>query len=370
MLALLAWQSSTIAQDERRSTILADLALILTTSALLLTHIFGAFVWAALAVAEAVNIWEVRRFNFSRALAVLLPLAVTWTWIPLFRLHTQASYPPAFQAHLSQIVPYYAERLSRECIALVCTGIFLAILSGRQYLRRAASFAFTGAELTAAFVIAASPILLIARLAAGHAAFFYRYGDICLVGFAIVIPAAVLRLTGNRSTPAVLAAIIVLMVSSRWQHAVTFAAKGQIFRHTEPPLIPYHPETVASKNLPIVINSGIVFVEMNNHEPPSTLARTYYLTGGPIALRYTHASIFEGTPKVIAAFHLSGRSEPYLSFVREHHEFYLLASDHDFPEDWLLRKLHDDGATLTLAGHVENNYRDHNIYDVTMPSLR
>ena len=367
-LALVAWQSSTIAQTESRSTLRCDLLLALAATALLLTHVFGLFLWAALFAAEVVQALEARRLVALRILALTLPLAATWTWVPIFRLHAQGSFPPAFQAHVSQILPYYSERLSRELISIICTIVLLAILAGRQYLRPAARFAFTRAELTAAIVIAGAPIVLIVRLASEHAAFFYRYGDVALLGFAILITALLFRLGANRSTPAVLAAVVFLMVSSRWQHAVTFAAQGHIFHHTEPPLIPYQPEALAVRDAPIVVNSGIVYIEMNNHEPASILVRTYYLTDGPSALHYTNANIFEGIPKEIAAFHLAGRSELYAAFIREHPHFYLLAADHDFPEDWLLRKLHDDGAHLHLAGHVENSYRDHNLYEVTMPA--
>jgi hypothetical protein len=33
----------------------------------------------------------------------------------------------------------------------------------------------------------------------------------------------------------------------------------------------------------------------------------------------------------------------------------------------LLRKLHDDGAQVRLAEHIENSYRDHELYEVTIP---
>jgi hypothetical protein len=86
-------------------------------------------------------------------------------------------------------------------------------------------------------------------------------------------------------------------------------------------------------------------------------------------LQYTHAGIFEGIPLEIEAFHLKGRTEPYTTFVKRNPRFYLLASDHDYPEDWLLRKLHDDGAQVRLAGRVPNSYRDDRLYEVTVPPV-
>jgi hypothetical protein len=152
------------------------------------------------------------------------------------------------------------------------------------------------------------------------------------------------------------------------QRTAMFVAQGHIFRHTEPTIVPFHLAPGANANLPLVINSGIVFVEMNNHESLQLLDRAYYLTGGPVALHYTNANIFEGMADEIGAFHLHGHAAPYAVFVRQHPHFYLLAGDHDYPEDWLLRKLHDDGAQMRLLGNIDNSYRDHDLYDVTFPT--
>jgi hypothetical protein len=125
---------------------------------------------------------------------------------------------------------------------------------------------------------------------------------------------------------------------------------------------------MATQDLPLVINSGIVFVEMNNHESAQLLDHTYYLTGGPAALHYTNANIFEGMADAVQVFNLHGHAEPYAAFVRQHPHFYLLAGDHDFPEDFLLRKLTADGAQMRVLGKIDNSYRDHNLYDVSLPA--
>jgi hypothetical protein len=84
-LALLAWQSSTIAQDQFRSSRRADFFLGLSAAALLLTHVFGLFLWGAIVAAETVNMIQKRRLLPSRILALILPLIATWTYLPIFR---------------------------------------------------------------------------------------------------------------------------------------------------------------------------------------------------------------------------------------------------------------------------------------------
>lgn len=370
-LLLLIWQSSTIAQDSppRGSrTFAVNLLIASAASALLLTHVFGLFLWAAVVAAEALYSWECKRLTPSRLLALFLPLACTWFYVPIFRSHATASFPPAFQAHLSDIAGYFADRTVREWKAFAFTILIIAGIRGLSWLRPAPRFVLTRPEWAAVLCFLLTPVFIVARLTAQHGAFFHRYGDAAMLGTAILFSVLLCRLTANRPGAAVLAAIVLLFFSSRIQHASMFVSQGRIFRHTEPAIVPFHLAPLANSDLPLVVNSGIVFVEMNNHESPQLLDRAFYLTGGPIALRYTNASIFEGMPQEVAAFHLSGHAAPYLDFVRRHPHFYLLAGDHDYPEDWLLRKLRADGAQLRLLGAIDNSYRDHDLYEVTLPT--
>ncbi len=369
-LMLLAWQSSTIAQDRsaRGSQLRSNLLMAFAATALLLTHVFGLFLWAAVVAAEATCSFERRRLNPDRILALVLPLAATLSYIPIFRFHAAASFAPEFQAHLSSIFGYFADRTVRELKALAFTVLVIAAVGGLSWLRPAPRFVLTRPEWVAVACFLLTPVLIIIRLTPGHGAFFYRYGDAAMLGTAILFTVLLCRLTANRPAAAVLAAVILLFFSSRMQHTYMFVSQGRIFRHTEPTIVPFHLEPLAPADLPLVVNSGIVFMEMNNHESPQFLDRTYYLTGGPVALHYTNATIFEGMAKDVEAFHLHGHAEPYPDFIRRHPHFYLLAADHDYPEDWLLRKLAADGAHLRLLGTVDNSYRDHNLYDVTLPT--
>jgi len=370
-LMLLAWQSSTMAQahSSRGSQSLgSDLLLAFAGTALLLTHVFGLFLWAAIVAAEAAESWEHKQLTPSRLVALLLPLPCAWFfYVPILRSHAASSFPPAFQAHFSDIFGYFANRTTRELIALGFTILVLSAVGGISWLRPAPRFVLTRPEWVAVLCFLLTPVLIIARLTLQHGAFFFRYGDAAMLGTAILFTVLLCRLTANRPAAALLAVVIFLFVSSRMQHAILFVGESRIFHHTEPTIVPFHPDSVATSQLPLVINSGIVFIEMNNHESPQLLDRTFYLTGGPVALHYTNATIFEGMAYEVEAFHLHGRAEPYPAFVHHHPHFYLLASDHDFPEDWLLRKLRADGAQMRLLETIDNSYRDHNLYEVTVP---
>ena len=367
-LMLVAWQASTMAQERGQRSHASDLLMGLAATALLLTHIFGLFLWAAIVAAEATYSAKCRRIEPVRLLALLLPLAAISLYVPIFRLHAAATFPPQFQAHLSDIYAYFSDRTVRELKAIVFTVLVIAAVGGRPWFRPSSRFVLTGPEWVAVVCFLLTPVLIIARLTHEHAAFFYRYGDAAMLGTAILFTVLLCRLTANRPAAALLAAVIFLFFSSRIQHTYMFVSQGRIFRHTEPTIVPFTPNPMAASNLPLVINSGLVFTEMNNHESPQFLDRAYYLTGGPVALHYTNATLFEGMPLAIAAFHLHGRVAPYPDFIRQHPHFYLLANDYDYPEDWLLRKLKDDGAKMDLVAHVDDSYRDHNLYEITVPT--
>lgn len=365
-LMLVAWQASTMAQDRGSRSRASDLLMGLAATALLLTHVFGLFLWAAVIAAEAAYSFNRKQIDFTRLLALLLPLAAIWFYIPIFRFHAAATFPPQFQAHLSDIFGYFSDRTVRELKALAFTVLVVAAVGGRPWLRPSSRFVLTGPEWVAVLCFLLTPVVIIARLTHEHAAFFYRYGDAAMLGTAILFTVLLCRLTANRPAAALLAAVIFLFFSFRMQHTYMFVSQGRIFRHTEPTIVPFKPNPLATSDSPLVINSGLVFMEMNNHESPQFLDRAYYLTGGPIALHYTNATLFEAMPVNVAAFHLRGHTASYPDFIRQHPHFYLLANDYDYPEDWLLRKLKDDGAKMDLVAHVDNSYRDHNLYEITI----
>jgi Dolichyl-phosphate-mannose-protein mannosyltransferase len=367
-LMLVAWQSSTMAQDRGSRSLSSDLLLAVAATALLLTHVFGLFLWAAIVAAEATQSWDRKQLTPSRLVALILPLASISLYVRIFRSHAGGSFPPAFQAHLSDIFGYYANRTTRDLESLGFTLLLIAAIGGRSWLRPASRFVLTRPEWIAVSCFLLTPVLIIARLTPQHGAFFYRYGDAAMLGTAILFTVLLCRLAANRPAVALVAAVVFLCFSSRMQHAFIFAAQGHIFRHSEPTIVPFHLHPIANSILPLIVNSGIVFMEMNNHESPELLDRTYYLTGGPVAIHYTNASIFESMPEEVQAFHLHGHSVPYADFVRQHPHFYLLAGDHDYPEDWLLRKLQADGAQMRILGNIDNSYRDHELYEVSLPS--
>src|SRR5208282_1183540 len=116
--------------------------------------------------------------------------------------------------------------------------------------------------------------------------------------------------------------------------------------------------------LPFVTASGATFLEMDQREASGFTGRLYYLTDRESAVR-NHSTIFEEVfPPVKKWFPIRAKIEPYREFVTHNQEFLVLGT-RGFPEDWLLQKLEQDGARITLLEHRKTGYQDRELYQVS-----
>lgn len=364
-LSLLAWQSSVIAEQKGRPSRGYDLLLVAALTLLLLSHVFGLLGWMVIALAEAVLAMQQRRVSVTRTIALLPPLAATLLYGPLLRDHGSSLFPPAFQPHLFTVFMYYVRILGDGAVALWLAAALLMLLGRRDWLRGDAAFAFTRPEWAAMSALFILPAVLMVRLMLQHAAFFDRYGLLACLGLAMLFTGIFRWCAGGRPAAALIAAVLVFFVSGRLTYAARSALSGHVLRHTEPLAVPSHLETLPDPTLPIVDASGLTFVEMNYRESPETLSHTWYLTGGDVAIQYAHATIFESMAVERQMFHFRANVDTYQRFTANHRHFYVLGQI-DYPEDWLLRKLMADGATLVLRKQIPGSYRDSDLYDVTL----
>lgn len=360
-LALACWQASSERDGSHHWR--AHVGLFAALAALLLTHVFGLLTWAVLAVAECVGSLQGRRFAPARWAAFLLPLLVVLTYRPLLGNHAQSAFPASFQPSGSDIFVFYIGHIDRELITLWLAAAVLVAVGGRAWLRPVARMALPLPEWFAVAGFLAVPLLLLGELMLTHGAFFDRYGAIACLGSAGLSTILFQWWTGGRAAAALVAACVALLISGRLPDAVDAMGQGHIFRHTEPTVLPLDTTLLRDPTIPVVVASGLAFVEMQRREPKALLGRTFYLTDTPSALRYAHATIFEGMPEEAVDFGFPGHTEAFGRFVVEHRAFYVLGT-YDYPEDWLLRKLQHDGARLTVLGRVTDSYKDHELYEV------
>jgi hypothetical protein len=298
----------------------------------------------------------------------------------MFRNHGAAIYPPAFQPDGEVIFDFYVASVSRQMITLSLTALGVLVLLGPSHLRggvpaRGPRWFFAPPEWVAAIAMMVVPLILMTQLMWSHGAFFPRYGAVATVGVVVLSAALLGRWTMDGTRPdgraALLGAGILLLMSGLWLAIPQQIRAGDLIptvRNSEPHLQPCQAceETAAlDASLPLVDASGLTFLEMNHQETPSTLARVYYLTDTAASTKYAHANIFEPMAQLVTSFNLRGHAAQYGDFVGQHPHFFVLGR-YDYPEDWLLRKLTADQANIRVVGRVADDYRDTELYEVTM----
>lgn len=382
LVALLAWQRATQAPRPTWSLFVLPLAV----ATMLLSHVFSLAPLAALVAAELFRSLRSRRLDWPILLGLILPLALTILYTPLLSNHGTALYPVAFQPTGETIFDTYIHSIDRELIALLLTSVAVLALLGVAHLRGARPatgprWFFTQPEWFALGSVLAIPLLLLGYLALKQGAFFIRYTGIVVWAVAVLTAALLGRWTMNRETAtpqldpraALLGSVIVLLMSG-----LPFVIPQQIVAHELIPTraniepIPEPCQACAltaqrDATLPLVDASGLAFVEMNHRENDATLARLYYLTDREASASIAHANIFERMPEVVRAFALHGHSEHYAAFIALHPHFFVFGQ-HDYPEDWLIPKLLEDGAHLQLIHTTHDGYwRDTELYEVWLP---
>ena len=365
--ALASWQAACDTSPRSRRAIWTNLALFGSIAALLLTHVFGVLAWAAIVAAEAAVIFERRRIDLPRLIALVLPMASAFLYRPLVRNHGASAFPPAFQPNAQVLYTFYTGHLGRQLLCLLVCAAAVLLLQRGSWLRGSERYALTAPEWIATAGLVAIPLVLMAHLRLNHGAFFERYGEVASLGTSVVAAVFLSWWAGGRAAVAVLAALLSLQISSRLPDALRTVAGRQIFRSTEPITPRSNLESLMNPGLPLVDASGLTFVEMNQRESRDLLDRTFYLDDPAAALQYSHATIFNGMQLEANLFQFRGRVDSYSRFVAAHPRFYVLGT-YAYPEDWLLRRLQRDGMQLRRLGPVSAFYRDQELYEVTAPS--
>jgi hypothetical protein len=366
-LGFLGWQKATTPGENRA----LDFAFLLVGGfGALLSHVFAIFAWCMLILAEAVRVYLSRRLDWKVVLALLLPLVAVVTYIPLIRVHGASYYPAEFQPDLYKLLKHYLELFRASEVVIAFTVILALLILGRSVFGVNGKLRLNAAELTALLGFLAIPAILVVYLMRSHAAFFPRYGIIAEFAAAALVPIFVAWLTRESRSVALIASAFLyaaLFFSSGISHVVR---QPSLLSFQNPPPDPCKACEIADRlapNLPFVTASGLTFLEIDNRESFPFLSRVFYLTDPEAAFKFAHANIYEAMQSEKDNFPIRANVAKYSDFVSQHPEF-LVFGFYDHPEDWLLRKLQSDGATLTFLGTVDDNqFMDSVLWKVSMP---
>jgi hypothetical protein len=350
-LALLSWLSA--AQTNRWTWWHAGLAL--SIAGMFLTHCFSPPFAATIGIGELVRSWVAKRTDKRVWASILLPLGILPLYIPLVKDARALLCPPEFAATLIGVPKFY---LAACAPLLPAMGLILLIWLANHGRGPLVSIKEFARPHETAFCIAAVLAPLIAMSYSGWSGspFWIRYGIGSIVGLALILAALLaIALRRNVSLSVASAAMILILF------CMTKGGTGHLSEPYENTSTAYR---AVRPDLPFVTSSGLTFLEMDRREAPDFLHRVYYLTDAESARRY-HSNIFEGFPTLQRLFPIRANVASFRDFTHAHRQFLLLATP-GYPEDWLLPKLHSDGAEIHLIDSLKTGYRDHDLYQVTV----
>ncbi len=359
---LLLWD---IAVTEKRTPWVVT-GVAVATVGLLSSHVIAPLSLLPFLVAEVVRYIRSKKADYTLWAGLLLPLFTVVIYLPFYRTFESVTYyPVAFQASLGKAVSFYWHTSSSVFVFVV-----LATLCGWLYLRfKPASrgslcvnpFPLRISEWALFSTLTIAPLVLDFIMMSKNAPFWGRYCITSALGiyFLFVLLAARVLRYNYRAGFIATAAAAVLLFAFR----IVVPAYNSV-AHPAPSNVAEF--EAVDPGLPIVAASGLTFVEMGQYEDRQLISRLFYLQDRDAAIRFAHATLFEDFGDFQRDLKFPGTIEPYGRFLRDHRHF-LVFGTFNYPEDWLLRKLAFDGATITSLGTFATPYKDKTLYDVQLP---
>jgi hypothetical protein len=117
----------------------------------------------------------------------------------------------------------------------------------------------------------------------------------------------------------------------------------------------------------VVITNGLLFLEFDHYESKAVADQLYFLTDAADAVRYTGTDAFDrGYYMLRRWFPIRAHLEDYRQFLSTHSHFLVLA-EYDFPMDWVMRKMLDDGVPLAFKGQFPLQHGNAILVEVSRP---
>jgi hypothetical protein len=373
MLSILAWER---ASQPERSLVWVGWSFCLGL-AMVSSHFMAVFLLSAFLATELVRGLLRRRIDLLLCLAYLLPFAVPVYYFAKIAGYRSIVFPLQFQPMPMSIPVEYLVLWQRSALIL-CAFLFfymIKILSPRATIPQTAnpvpiqpvSVPTTPAEQVLLVGILLEPAVAVIAIMRSHGAFFVRYGLPGCIPIVILSTVFLYALFEKSRVAALFLASASIAVAASSSFVVLFAPPRLTTSYLAASGSEPAKYRMIEPDLPFVDASGLTYVEMNHREPAAFLHRTYYLTDTPSAIKYAHATLFEGEAEVAQTFHFQSKVEALQSFQQKHPKFLVLGTV-NYPEDWLLRKLITEGYTVRYLGSFTTSYKDKDLYEVSLSS--
>jgi hypothetical protein len=403
-LMLVSWYRL-VDEEQRGSRTWALTALITGGFGLLLSHVLGVLAYAAFFAAEAIRYWIRRKPDWRLWLALMLPLISAVTYRTLLRHGSIILFSEWSQASPRRLAICYWEHVrflvTPLTVILLIAAAWPFVSKGQNTVRRSGSRAADVSLRWLLLFLFLVPLEIELLFARTGTAFYERYGVVALLPCAMVPAIFLARRTNadRRAAGWIVVLLTVLLIFNTFGKPwlteqlanlapPSVAAKLMYVLALPPiappalrqPTVPVGLEKQLSTaptvsqlgmldpNLPFVAGNGPTFLELAQYQDAALTNRLYLLTNHAAAATIVHATAFDHYELVRTAFPISGQVESYCTFLRGHSQFLVLGG-YNHPDTWLLRKLEQDGATLTVIGTYEDGViEEHQVYRVSVDS--
>jgi len=364
-LAAIFWQSA--ARNEGRRIALPGLAAALAGA--LLSHCYAVLVMVPFALAEAARLISRRKLDWPMLAWLAVPCPAVLLYLPMFAATRGPTFDnPVYRPEWGSIPACYVTHFGAALWPVLAGLVILALARSNPEApsEDRQGSAIPAHEITLAVGFALVPVFGVLLGMGVTGIFMDRYGVTALIGFSILIGALVAR-RARQSRPAAAAVLFIFIGAFVLSSAVWIA--GLYMK-------PHSSKTIAkpqlvlsdlSRDLPIVITNGLLFLEFDHYESKAVTDQLYFLTDAADAVRYTGTDAFDrGYYMLRRWFPIRAHLEDYRQFLSTHSHFLVLA-EYDFPMDWVMRKMLDDGVPLSFKGQFPLQHGNAILVEVSRP---
>jgi hypothetical protein len=323
--------------------------LIVALAGALQSHGYAVIVMFAFGLAEAARSLARRRLDWAVLGALALPCPVVLSYLSIFSVTKGVMLDnPVYHASINDS---YEMIFGPALWPMLLAGWALTALAGSlpgavQTPEKPAAIPFH--ELMLAAGLGMAPVFGYWLARTVTRVFFARYGIPAILGASILLGALVA--IGSRVSKTAALAVVVIF-------AGTFTLSSA--RALVPARVSGQETHVASDGdlqlsklspgVPIVIANVLLFLEYDHYEAQAVTDRMYFLTSREAALQYTGTTGFDAFYQFRKWYPIRSHLEDYHQFLSAHRHFFIV-SEYDFPLDWTLRKMKNDGVPLIFKG--------------------
>ena len=361
-VALVAWQRAN--DVARRTGWLVLLAVSLTAA--LLTHCYAVLMLVPFGIGALVRDYYRRKIDWGIWFCLVIPSLAVCSYLPLLGAAKSIAVDNSvFRPELFSLSRFYEFLLAPAIWPLFAGAVIVAFAAER--IGRKEGGVFPTHEMAAAFGFLLVPLFAILLAVFVSRIFMLRYGLGAVIGVSILVSAGSSAFT--RRSKSVGAALVLLLAS--WFAGTTAVwVATQVAAPLEESLLGKVPFERLRPELPVVISSGLLFLEMDHYSTSAVASRLNYLMDEEISRKKTGSDVFDKGFLISKRwFPIRGNLQDYHSFLAAHPKF-LLYGYSSFDLDWLIPKLIEDGATMTYLGQQGPIKQRTVLFEVESPGSR